>query len=116
MGLSDGTTRCQPWRLQSREPNDYIGHSQFSWDPTLDGNIDEFRVYNRALPTIRSGSVTVTITSDNRAVASDGSVLLVGGLSRSTVTVSVPGVAGTTTLTASAAGLTPATSSFAVVP
>ncbi len=28
---------------------DYIGRSNFSWDPYLDGNIDEFRVYNRAL-------------------------------------------------------------------
>ena len=28
---------------------DYIGRSNFSWDPYFDGNIDEFRVYNRAL-------------------------------------------------------------------
>jgi hypothetical protein len=28
---------------------DYIGRSNYSWDPYLDGNIDEFRVYNRAL-------------------------------------------------------------------
>jgi hypothetical protein len=28
---------------------DYIGRSQFSTDPYLDGRIDEFRVYNRAL-------------------------------------------------------------------
>lgn len=28
---------------------DYIGRSNFSWDDYLDGNIDEFRVYNRAL-------------------------------------------------------------------
>ncbi len=30
-------------------PNNYIGRSQYSADPYLDGNIDEFRVYNRAL-------------------------------------------------------------------
>ncbi len=30
-------------------PNDYIGRSQFPGDPYLDGDIDEFRVYNRAL-------------------------------------------------------------------
>ena len=30
-------------------PNNYIGHSQFSADAYLDGAIDEFRVYDRAL-------------------------------------------------------------------
>jgi hypothetical protein len=30
-------------------PNYYIGKSQFTADPTLDGNVDEFRIYNRAL-------------------------------------------------------------------
>jgi hypothetical protein len=29
--------------------NDYIGRSNFGWDPYLDGNIDEFRIYERAL-------------------------------------------------------------------
>lgn len=29
--------------------NNYLGRSQFSWDPYLDGNVDDFRVYNRAL-------------------------------------------------------------------
>jgi hypothetical protein len=29
--------------------NNYIGRSQFAPDPYLDGNIDDFRVYNRAL-------------------------------------------------------------------
>jgi hypothetical protein len=40
---------------------DYIGRSNFSWDPYLDGNIDELRIYNRALSaseirTLASGS------------------------------------------------------------
>jgi hypothetical protein len=30
-------------------PNNYIGRSEFPADPYLDGQIDEFRVYNRAL-------------------------------------------------------------------
>jgi hypothetical protein len=30
-------------------PDNYIGRSQFTRDPYLDGNIDDFRVYNRAL-------------------------------------------------------------------
>jgi hypothetical protein len=30
-------------------PNNYIGRSQYSADPYLDGDIDEFRVYSRAL-------------------------------------------------------------------
>lgn len=30
-------------------PNNYIGRSQYSTDPYLDGDIDEFRVYSRAL-------------------------------------------------------------------
>ena len=30
-------------------PNNWIGRSQYNWDPTFDGNIDEFRVYDRAL-------------------------------------------------------------------
>jgi hypothetical protein len=29
--------------------NNYIGRSQFSNDPYLDGDVDEFRIYNRAL-------------------------------------------------------------------
>jgi hypothetical protein len=29
--------------------NNYIGRSEFSQDPYLDGDIDEFRIYNRAL-------------------------------------------------------------------
>jgi hypothetical protein len=32
-----------------RTLNNYIGRSQFSDDPYLDANIDEFRIYNRAL-------------------------------------------------------------------
>jgi hypothetical protein len=32
-----------------RTVNNYIGRSQFSDDPFLDGDIDEFRIYNRAL-------------------------------------------------------------------
>jgi sRNA-binding protein len=28
---------------------DYIGHSQFSADPTLDATVDDFQIYNRAL-------------------------------------------------------------------
>jgi hypothetical protein len=28
---------------------DYIGRSNYAWDPYLDGGIDEFRIYNRAL-------------------------------------------------------------------
>ncbi len=30
-------------------PNNYVGRSQYSTDPYLDGDIDEFRVYSRAL-------------------------------------------------------------------
>ena len=30
-------------------PNNFIGRSQFSLDPYLDGEVDEFRIYNRAL-------------------------------------------------------------------
>ena len=32
-----------------RTVNNYIGRSQFSDDPYLDANVDEFRIYNRAL-------------------------------------------------------------------
>jgi hypothetical protein len=28
---------------------DYIGRSNYTWDPYLDGAVDEFRIYNRAL-------------------------------------------------------------------
>jgi hypothetical protein len=30
-------------------PNNYIGHSPYPQDPATDGNIDEFRIYDRAL-------------------------------------------------------------------
>jgi hypothetical protein len=30
-------------------PNDWIGKSEFAANPYLDGAIDEFRIYNRAL-------------------------------------------------------------------
>jgi hypothetical protein len=44
-----------------RTPNNYIGRSQFSVDAYMDGDIDEFRVYDRALSareiqTLASGS------------------------------------------------------------
>ena len=32
-------------------PNNYIGRSQFPSDPYFDGDVDEFRIYNRALST-----------------------------------------------------------------
>jgi len=31
-------------------PNDWLGHSQYAGDPYFDGSIDEFRIYNTALP------------------------------------------------------------------
>jgi len=30
-------------------PVNYIGRSHFSWDPSFDGSVDDFRIYNRAL-------------------------------------------------------------------
>jgi hypothetical protein len=50
-GLPAGTTASialRPADLEST-PNNYIGRSQFSVDSYLDGQIDEFRVYDRAL-------------------------------------------------------------------
>lgn len=38
-------------------PNAYIGKSQFSADPYLDGNVDEFRVYDRALSATEIGTL-----------------------------------------------------------
>jgi hypothetical protein len=45
---SDTTMTLRPADL-GRTLNNYIGRSQFASDPYLDGNIDEFRVYTRAL-------------------------------------------------------------------
>ena len=45
---SDSTVRLRPAELGSTT-NNYIGRSQFSEDPYLDGIIDEIRVYSRAL-------------------------------------------------------------------
>jgi hypothetical protein len=45
---SDTTMTLRPVDL-GRTANDYIGRSQFSSDPYLDGKIDEFRIYDRAL-------------------------------------------------------------------
>jgi hypothetical protein len=54
------TMRLRPSDL-GRTINNYIGRSQFAVDPYLDGSIDEFRIYNRALSpdeirTLLSGS------------------------------------------------------------
>jgi hypothetical protein len=65
---------------------------------------------------VGSGSFNVTITSDNRAVATDGTVVLLGGQSRIAVTISVPGTVGAATLTATAAGLASATATLGVLP
>jgi hypothetical protein len=45
---ADASITLRPADLGST-PNNYIGRSQFSADAYLDGAIDEFRVYNRAL-------------------------------------------------------------------
>ncbi len=45
---SDTSMTLRPADL-GRTLNNYIGRSQFASDPYLDGNIDEFRVYDRAL-------------------------------------------------------------------
>jgi hypothetical protein len=45
---SNATMTLRPADLAD-PPNYYIGKSQFTWDPTFDGNIDELRIYNRAL-------------------------------------------------------------------
>jgi hypothetical protein len=45
---ADATVTLRPADLGSM-PNNYIGRSLFSADPYLDGAIDEFRVYDRAL-------------------------------------------------------------------
>lgn len=45
---SNTTMTLRPADL-GRTINNYIGRSQFSTDPYFDGNIDEFRVYDRAL-------------------------------------------------------------------
>lgn len=50
-GIQKGTNasmKLRPADLGSTQ-NNYIGRSQFSIDPYLDGSIDDFRVYNRAL-------------------------------------------------------------------
>ena len=50
-GASVGTSSSITLRPADLGPtvNNYIGRSQFSDDPYLDADIDEFRVYNRAL-------------------------------------------------------------------
>jgi hypothetical protein len=45
---TNSTMTLRPADL-GRTVNNYIGRSQFSDDPYLDGDIDEFRIYNRAL-------------------------------------------------------------------
>jgi hypothetical protein len=45
---SDETMALRPADL-GPAPRNFIGHSQFSTDPDLDGAIDDFRIYDRAL-------------------------------------------------------------------
>jgi hypothetical protein len=63
-----------------------------------------------------TSNINVTITSDNQAVAGNGSVLVIGGFSRFAATLSVPGAVGTATLTAAATGLASGTATFSVLP
>jgi hypothetical protein len=37
--------------------NNFIGHSPFPTDPYLDGQIDEFRIYNRVLSSVEIGDL-----------------------------------------------------------
>jgi hypothetical protein len=50
-GAQVGTTTSMKFRPSSlgSTPNDWIGKSEFAANPYLDGAIDEFRIYNRAL-------------------------------------------------------------------
>lgn len=47
VGISNGMT-VKPSDLGVTTQN-WIGHSQFSADPYLDGKVDDFRIYNQAL-------------------------------------------------------------------
>jgi hypothetical protein len=67
-------------------------------------------------PTYRTSSFDVTVTSDNPAVTPGGSVYLQNSFDHTTVTLSVPGTAGTATLTASAAGLASGSATLTVLP
>ena len=67
-------------------------------------------------PTYRTTSFDVTITSDNAAVSPGGSVYLQNSFDHVMATISVPGTAGTATLTASAAGLAPGSATLTVLP
>ena len=50
-GAQVGPTTSMKFRPSSlgSTPNDWIGKSEFAANPYLDGAIDEFRIYNRAL-------------------------------------------------------------------
>ena len=50
-GVQVGTNTAMPMVPEDlgATPNDWIGRSEFSSNPYLDGAIDEFRIYNRAL-------------------------------------------------------------------
>ncbi|MEO8616839.1 MAG: LamG-like jellyroll fold domain-containing protein [Luteolibacter sp.] len=76
-GVSVGTNpsmTAKPSALAGT-PQNYIGRSQFSADPYLDGAVDEFRIYNRALSLaeIQSLAIPPVITSATTATGTNGS-------------------------------------------
>jgi hypothetical protein len=57
-GVVVGTSSTMTYRASSFAANqNYLGRSQFSYDPTFDGAFDEFRLYGRALSSAEIKSI-----------------------------------------------------------
>ena len=70
-GTNTSMTLC-PSNL-GNTTNNYIGRSQFSSDPYLDGSIDDFRIYTRALSASEIASMSsTTLAQPQNVVATSG--------------------------------------------
>ena len=94
-GVQVGTNTAMPMVPEDlgATPNDWIGRSEFSSNPYLDGAIDEFRIYNRALSAAEIVALFTTGTGspsrgdggvpDGPAQSKDAQVALGGSCSTS---------------------------------
>ncbi len=74
----------------------HIGRSVYSWDPSFQGKVRDFRIYNRALTAAEVGTLAVDVLK--QSTDSDAAAIRLGDLSAVTTDLALPakGASGTT--------------------
>ncbi len=82
----------QPYHINGGMPNSWIGRSQYTADPYLNGKIDDFRVYSGALPPAQVYALATGNTAPTPPVAPAS--LTATAVPGNTVNLSWPSVSG----------------------